>query len=264
MRLLELGLGRVSPILPGLLALHQQIGDRVFPVDRLVGDLHLDGGLDDLALHRFWPGLSTFVKRVNAWLAAGKTYMPARTDPDGDLMAAPGYEHLRYQPLSSLVNANAGERVALRFANLGFREGAMTITGMSMKVVGRDATPTIGRNAQGKRVATDAASVVRTELAAVLELIASGRFTHGDSEVLRPVVDNLIHDDPFLAAGKVEFLGQPVAVVVAHDMLYAREAAAKASVAVRELPAILTIDDAMAQGSFIMPPTRRLPSSMKW
>ena len=36
------------------------------------------------------------------------------------------------------------------------------------------------------------------ELAAVLELIASGRFTHGDSEVLRPVVDNLIHDDPFL------------------------------------------------------------------
>ncbi len=64
----------------------------------------------------------------------------------------------------------------------------------------------------------------------------------------------IIHDDPFLAAGKVEFLGQPVAVVVAHDMLYAREAAAKASVAVRELPAILTIDDAMAQGSFIMPP----------
>ncbi len=36
------------------------------------------------------------------------------------------------------------------------------------------------------------------ELAAVLELIASGRFTHGDNEVLRPVVDNLIHDDPFL------------------------------------------------------------------
>jgi glycogen phosphorylase len=36
------------------------------------------------------------------------------------------------------------------------------------------------------------------ELAAVLELIASGVFTHGDSEILRPVVDNLIHDDPFL------------------------------------------------------------------
>ncbi|MGY4709440.1 glycogen/starch/alpha-glucan phosphorylase [Mycolicibacterium sp. CBM1] len=36
------------------------------------------------------------------------------------------------------------------------------------------------------------------ELAEVLELILDGTFTHGDTEVLRPVVDNLIHDDPFL------------------------------------------------------------------
>jgi xanthine dehydrogenase large subunit len=63
----------------------------------------------------------------------------------------------------------------------------------------------------------------------------------------------IIHDDPFLAAGKVEFLGQPVAVVVARSMLYAREAAMKAKVSVKELPAILTIEDAMAQQSFIMP-----------
>ena len=63
----------------------------------------------------------------------------------------------------------------------------------------------------------------------------------------------IIHDDPFLAAGKVEFLGQPVAVVVARSMLYAREAAMKAKVSVKELPAILTIEEAMAQQSFIMP-----------
>nr|WP_158021426.1 glycogen/starch/alpha-glucan phosphorylase [Mycolicibacterium chubuense] len=37
------------------------------------------------------------------------------------------------------------------------------------------------------------------ELAAVLELIARGEFTGGDPEVLRPIVDNLIHHDPFLA-----------------------------------------------------------------
>ncbi len=37
------------------------------------------------------------------------------------------------------------------------------------------------------------------ELAAVLELIAHGEFTRGDSEVLRPVVDSLVHHDPFLA-----------------------------------------------------------------
>ena len=36
------------------------------------------------------------------------------------------------------------------------------------------------------------------ELAAVLELIAQGTFTHGDTEVLRPIVDNLCFHDPFL------------------------------------------------------------------
>ena len=36
------------------------------------------------------------------------------------------------------------------------------------------------------------------ELAAVLDLIAGGRFSHGDTEVFRPLVDNLRYDDPFL------------------------------------------------------------------
>jgi len=37
------------------------------------------------------------------------------------------------------------------------------------------------------------------ELRAVLDLIGSGHFTGGDREVLRPIVDNLTHADPFLA-----------------------------------------------------------------
>ena len=61
------------------------------------------------------------------------------------------------------------------------------------------------------------------------------------------------HDDPFLAVGKVEFIGQAVAVVVARNMLYAREAAHKAQVQVKELTPILTIDEAMAAQSFVMP-----------
>ena len=63
----------------------------------------------------------------------------------------------------------------------------------------------------------------------------------------------IIHDDPFLAVGKVEFIGQAVAVVVARDMLYAREAAHNAKVLVKELKPILTIDEAMAAQSFVMP-----------
>lgn len=36
------------------------------------------------------------------------------------------------------------------------------------------------------------------ELAAVLELIREGAFTHGDPEVLAPLLDSLLHHDPFL------------------------------------------------------------------
>jgi starch phosphorylase len=36
------------------------------------------------------------------------------------------------------------------------------------------------------------------ELGAVLGLIADGRFSHGDTDVFRPLVDNLRYDDPFL------------------------------------------------------------------
>ena len=70
-----------------------------------------------------------------------------QTDPDsGDLLTNAGLEHLQYNPHSSLVTCNAGEKVLLRFANLGFREAAMTLAGIDMKVVGRDATLMRGRD----------------------------------------------------------------------------------------------------------------------
>ena len=80
-------------------------------------------------------------------------FNPVR-DADGDLIApqprtgeAAGiYDHLKYQPLSALVTCNAGDRVLLRFANLGFRESAMTLSGIKMRVVGKDATPMKGRD----------------------------------------------------------------------------------------------------------------------
>jgi starch phosphorylase len=36
------------------------------------------------------------------------------------------------------------------------------------------------------------------ELRTVLDLITGGTFSHGDTEVFRPLVDNLRYDDPFL------------------------------------------------------------------
>jgi FtsP/CotA-like multicopper oxidase with cupredoxin domain len=67
-------------------------------------------------------------------------------DASGDLVAPAGRPDLQYQPLSALVTCNAGERVLLRFANLGFRESVMSLAGMKMTVVGKDATPMKGRD----------------------------------------------------------------------------------------------------------------------
>lgn len=85
------------------------------------------------------------------------------TDANGDLIppdgVGGGYEHLQYQPHSSLVNCNEGERIALRFANLGFREHAMTITGIQMRVVGRDATHMRGRDGTDTSYETDTINI---------------------------------------------------------------------------------------------------------
>jgi FtsP/CotA-like multicopper oxidase with cupredoxin domain len=64
----------------------------------------------------------------------------------GDLVAPAGHPELQYNPISSLVQAKAGERVLLRFVNLGFQQHAMTLDGIGMRVVGKDATLLRGRD----------------------------------------------------------------------------------------------------------------------
>jgi hypothetical protein len=68
------------------------------------------------------------------------------TDAQGDLIAPAGYPELQYQPVSSLVNCNEGDRVLFRIINLGFQEQAMRLGGIKMKVVGKDATMLRGRD----------------------------------------------------------------------------------------------------------------------
>ncbi len=80
-------------------------------------------------------------------------------DANGDMIPTPGFEHLKYQPLSSLVQCNAGERVLLRFANLGFKQAAMTLAGIRMHVVGRDATPLVGRDGTDNSLQTNIISL---------------------------------------------------------------------------------------------------------
>jgi xanthine dehydrogenase large subunit len=64
----------------------------------------------------------------------------------------------------------------------------------------------------------------------------------------------IIHDDPILADGKVEYVGQPIFLVVADTHDNARRAARKAVVDYEELPAILTPQEAKKAQSFVLPP----------
>jgi len=69
------------------------------------------------------------------------------TDPQtGDLIPHPDHPELQYQPVSSLVQVNEGDRVLLRLINLGFEEQVMRLDGVKMRVVGKDATHLRGRD----------------------------------------------------------------------------------------------------------------------
>ncbi|MFD2273185.1 hypothetical protein ACFS07_24415 [Undibacterium arcticum] len=54
----------------------------------------------------------------------------------------------------------------------------------------------------------------------------------------------MVHDDPILSEGLVEYVGQPIFVVVADSHDNARRAARKADISYEELPAILTPQEA--------------------
>ncbi len=58
-----------------------------------------------------------------------------------------------------------------------------------------------------------------------------------------------VHDEPLLAVGRVHYVGQPVFLVAADSHLNARKAARLAKITYDELPALLTVDDALAANS---------------
>ena len=69
-----------------------------------------------------------------------------------------------------------------------------------------------------------------------------------------PVLASFAHDEPVLAQGTVQFAGQVVALVVADSVMAARHAARAVKLDITPLPALLTIEDAMAANSFVLPP----------
>jgi FtsP/CotA-like multicopper oxidase with cupredoxin domain len=78
------------------------------------------------------------------WALNGRAY-PDTLAANGDPLS-PAAGRLRYQPISSLVTANTGEKVLLRLANLGYQNHALTVDGIDLTVVGKDAGLLRGRD----------------------------------------------------------------------------------------------------------------------
>ncbi len=66
-------------------------------------------------------------------------------------------------------------------------------------------------------------------------------------------VGTIRHDDPILAGDEVQYLGQPMFLVLAETVDQARRAARRAAIEYKALPAILSIEEALAQQAFVMP-----------
>jgi FtsP/CotA-like multicopper oxidase with cupredoxin domain len=79
--------------------------------------------------------------KADYWVMNGRSY-PDTIIRDQDL---PGSDFdlgggLYSQPISSLIQANAGDRVLVRIASLGYEQHAMQLPGIPMTVVGQDAS----------------------------------------------------------------------------------------------------------------------------
>ena len=61
-------------------------------------------------------------------------------------------------------------------------------------------------------------------------------------------------DEPALAAGVVEYEGQPLAAIAAASLDQARAAAKLAAIDYEPLPSVLTVEEAMARESYVSPP----------
>ena len=64
----------------------------------------------------------------------------------------------------------------------------------------------------------------------------------------------ILHDDPILADALVQYIGQPIFVVVAQSYDQARRASRMAQIDYEDLPAVLTPQQASEQNSYVIPP----------
>jgi xanthine dehydrogenase large subunit len=69
-----------------------------------------------------------------------------------------------------------------------------------------------------------------------------------------PILAAFAHDEPIFALDTVQHVGQVIGLVVADTVMQARKAARQVVLDIEALPAVLTVHQAMAAQSFVLPP----------
>jgi xanthine dehydrogenase large subunit len=108
------------------------------------------------------------------------------------------------------------------------------------------AAPILSTVAHGKLLGVDA----RNALAMPgVRGVALARDIPGD-----PMLATFVHDEPIFAIDEVNHIGQVVGLVVADTVMDARRAARKVVLDVEPLPAVLSVREAHAKRSYVLPP----------
>jgi FtsP/CotA-like multicopper oxidase with cupredoxin domain len=95
-----------------------------------------------LLLNEIWSRAHDNLESIqeNVWSSYKPDYWVINGRSYPDTVKLNGDSTLPEQPISSLIQANPGDRVLLRLANLGYEQHAMELPGIDLKVVGEDAT----------------------------------------------------------------------------------------------------------------------------
>lgn len=89
--------------------------------------------------------------------------------------------------------------------------------------------------------------------------------TGGDLSGLDPHYGHIIRDHPVLAIDRVRFMGEPVALVVAESRTAGFEAARELRVEYEDLPSVIDLDEALAEGATLVHNSRyRRGSGVAW
>ena len=91
------------------------------------------------------------------WLLNGRGYPDTLAGNGNPLTTVAG--RLQYQPISSLIQCNAGERVLLRLSNLGYQEHAMSVDDIDLQIVAKDASLLKGRDGTANYITTNTVDV---------------------------------------------------------------------------------------------------------